>query len=302
MKETRSSTGWRLVCCLALSPRARAVAGEALALARAVRGELVFLHVGEDMPETRGPLETIMRDLETGADTPDTPDAPTASVTLRIEPGRPADVVRRVAMEHEANLIVAGALEKEGVIEGLFGSVARRIVRKAPCSVLLLTEPFPTRSQFHRMVISAQLSAAGSRMIRFALDFARRLQTHSLHVVYEPNYFENLASRYERKSLTPVPEDDAAYGVGTLIRLQSYLEEFDFAGLEVVSRILEGAEGLESVEYARGANADLLVFPAPSRPLGFWDRFFHHPTEHVLEKLPCSVLIYREMEGRGKKV
>jgi nucleotide-binding universal stress UspA family protein len=281
-----------------LSPRARAVAGEALALARAVRGELVFLHVGEDTPKTRGPLEEILREMKqrefAGAD------ALEGKVTLRIVAGRPDEVVRRVALEHGANLIVAGALEKEGMIEGLFGSVARRIVRKAPCSVLLLTEPFPTQSRFHRMVISAEMTAGCSSMIRFAVGLARDLKTQSLHMVYEPNYFENLASRYEQKTPLPVLDDNPSCAVGTLIRMQSYLEEFDFAGFEVVTRILDGAEGLESAEYARGTDADLLVFPAPARPLGFWDRFFHHPTEHVLEKLPCSVLIYRKTEGRGK--
>lgn len=315
MKESpQASSAWKLVCCLALSPRARAVAGEAMALARAVGGELVFLHVGEDTPKTRGPLEAILRELSVAADAAAATaatagsNAPTvaagaagaAKMTLRIVPGRPADVVRRVAKEHGANLIVAGALEKEGMLEGLFGSVARRIVRKAPCSVLLLTEPFPTQSRFHRMVISVQLTPACGRMIRFAVGFAHHLQTQSLHMVYEPNYFENMASRYEQSTPTPVPDNAPSFAVGTLIRLQSYLEEFDFAGLEVVSRIIEGAEGLESVEYARGENADLLVFPAPARPLGFWDRFFHHPTEHVLEKLPCSVLFYRETEGKGK--
>ena len=62
-----------------------------------------------------------------------------ASIAIRI--GRPFLEICRAAEEYEADLIIIATHGHTGVQHLLFGSVAEKVVRKAPCPVLTLREP-----------------------------------------------------------------------------------------------------------------------------------------------------------------
>jgi nucleotide-binding universal stress UspA family protein len=55
---------------------------------------------------------------------------------VRVEPGRPRDVILSAVGSTDAALLVVGNRRRGGV--GTLGSVSRQIVRDAPCSVLVL--------------------------------------------------------------------------------------------------------------------------------------------------------------------
>lgn len=55
--------------------------------------------------------------------------------------GYPATEIIQLAKEKQADLIVMGARGETGLTHVLFGSIADRVVRKAPCSVLAV-RPF----------------------------------------------------------------------------------------------------------------------------------------------------------------
>lgn len=82
----------------------------------------------EDMAETA--LETVeSRGREVGM-----------SVSTAVLTGRPAATVCEYATDHDVDLIVVGTHGREGVERVLLGSVAERITRTAPCSVLVVRE------------------------------------------------------------------------------------------------------------------------------------------------------------------
>lgn len=56
----------------------------------------------------------------------------------RVVTGDPADSIITVAREIDANLIVIPSRGKTGVRRWMIGSVAERVVRRAPCPVLVL--------------------------------------------------------------------------------------------------------------------------------------------------------------------
>lgn len=62
-------------------------------------------------------------------------------VEYRVEQGDPVDVILRVADEEEAGLIVLGTHGRTGLDRVLMGSVAEKVVRKAPSSVLAVKAP-----------------------------------------------------------------------------------------------------------------------------------------------------------------
>lgn len=54
--------------------------------------------------------------------------------------GDPADEILRVAEEAGATVVVIGTKGRSGVARLLLGSVAEQVVRKAPCSVLVVKQ------------------------------------------------------------------------------------------------------------------------------------------------------------------
>jgi nucleotide-binding universal stress UspA family protein len=266
----------RILVCLSTAPRAGNLAGEAAALARLYGAELHIVHAGADSPEARKRLKEILAEVGWEGDAP---------MTLRA--GRPDEVVREVASTMDADLVVAGALEKEGFAKEIFGSTARRLARRVHCPILLFTEPVVTGTPYQRIAVSTHTDQPTADAITFTLELAKRARTLELHVLHEKDYYDRLAGKFAAS------EGQRRLATRPSLELTTFLESFDFGQTEVKLAELEEGEGLASVAYGKRHRIDLLVYPAPSRPLTFWDRFFNHPLELVLGNLPNALLIHR---------
>jgi|SRR5579884_2395558 universal stress protein A len=66
------------------------------------------------------------------------------AVEHRLEYGDPAAAILKAAQEIGADLIVMGTHGRTGLHRLLMGSVAERVVRKAPCPVLTVRTPVQT--------------------------------------------------------------------------------------------------------------------------------------------------------------
>ena len=55
--------------------------------------------------------------------------------------GKPVDVILQTCTNENIDLLILGALQQEKLLKYYVGSIARKITRKAPCSVLLLIKP-----------------------------------------------------------------------------------------------------------------------------------------------------------------
>ncbi len=64
-----------------------------------------------------------------------------ARVELVVRRGNPVEVIDRYADAWGADLVVVGSHGRTGVGHALLGSVAERIVRTAPCAVLVVKGP-----------------------------------------------------------------------------------------------------------------------------------------------------------------
>ena len=74
------------------------------------------------------------------------------------EEGEVASIILRVAAETKANLIVMGTLGRTGLDRLLFGSVAREVMRKAPCPVLTVRVPKCHQATYHGHMTSAAVT------------------------------------------------------------------------------------------------------------------------------------------------
>lgn len=133
------------------SAAAREAAGHASALASASEATLHLLHVIEEFaywesfslqhfpsPEVyeelesnaRIALEDLARDAELGGD-----------VATHVRHGKPFIEIIRAARDLAADVLVIGSHGQSGLSETLFGSTAEKVVRKAPCAVLVVRHP-----------------------------------------------------------------------------------------------------------------------------------------------------------------
>ncbi len=64
---------------------------------------------------------------------------PTA-VTGAVHEGAPWREIDRFALEHDVDLIVVGSHGRRGIPRALLGSVAEKVVRTAPCPVLVVRD------------------------------------------------------------------------------------------------------------------------------------------------------------------
>jgi nucleotide-binding universal stress UspA family protein len=118
------------------------------ALAEAFGGALHLLHVCEDpyaytlaseiyVAPPPGLRDDLERDARARLETLLPPDAAQAlSAVFSVASGSPFVEIVRYARAHEVDLIVIGTHGRGPIAHMLLGSVAEKVVRKAPCPVL----------------------------------------------------------------------------------------------------------------------------------------------------------------------
>lgn len=266
-----------IVAGVAFSPHAQLIAATAFVFARRLSARVVFVHVGPEDAETRQRLAAVLHEAEI-----------TGDCELILRPGNPAEILLEVAEELHADLLITGALESEGMLQTLFGSVARKIARRAQCMVLLLPLNVHTVPRLDHVVMGVRSGEPVESMLNFTLRLLRSAGQSSLRIVQESDYALRLAARYlderEREAFDSKQRSDLA----------DSLSVFDFSGIDLQVEVLDdSAEGVGLVEHARNNGADLVITQAPSRTLTLRDRLITHPTESVLLDLPCGILLYR---------
>jgi nucleotide-binding universal stress UspA family protein len=138
----------RLLLPTDFSESARNAFTYALSLAREYEAELHLLHVIEILPAGYtselfpGAMSKVMEEIGGYARNEMARLAAEASAQGRIPrehvaQGKPAAEILRVAREAEIDLIVIGVHGRGALSHALFGSTTEKIVRRAPCPVLI---------------------------------------------------------------------------------------------------------------------------------------------------------------------
>src|SRR3984893_7009795 len=140
-----------------------AVLAEAGRVSLSLSAPLCLIHADEFTPEKEERFRSALRDLQLDS-----------GAAIRFEPGEPAEAILKVQREEAIDLLVAGAMETQSVHRNFTGDVARELLKRAPCDLLLFTEPkedpkppegmlvvVPDLSESSRQVVGAALNLAG---------------------------------------------------------------------------------------------------------------------------------------------
>lgn len=272
----------KLATAIAFSPNMEANLSESIRLSKALGEELLLIHVGE-YSETDE--KKIVKAIEAkGGDI--------NAIKIIWETGDPTDALLKVADEKEVDLLIAGAVPREGLLRYYKGSVARKLVRRANCSVLLMTNPSQLNSHCGKIVVNGIDHPKTAYTIKKAITVAEKLKASQLLIVEEVN---------ERAIKTKV-EDDSSLLENQKIqhdieikeqhRISKVLSSLDYdSKLNIHQSVVFGKPGYCINHMAESTCADLLIMNSPDTKLGFLDRVFTHDLEYVLSELPCDLLI-----------
>lgn len=278
----------------------RAVA-HAANIARITGGTLTLVHAGTviDAPggndELRAPTYTRMYD-EYLADVREKLAAAAGRATQygaaaqrRLVDGFADTALPRAARELGADLLAVGSRGKTGLRRLLLGSVAERVVRLAPMSVLVARDPMP-RSGYLRILVPVDFSPAGE----MALATARLLASPGATVEVIHFWRPPPASRYAGAS-RDIPEvadrlaASSRYAVGR--EGEALLERHRRSDVTLRFRSARGAPSAGICERAADG-FDLVIVGSRGRR-GLRRVLAGSASHAAVRHAPCSVLVVR---------
>jgi nucleotide-binding universal stress UspA family protein len=268
---------------VAYSPNLKANLFEAARLSVFFGSKLFLIHVGEASEDKKNMLSTILKSFEKDH----------LNYEVVFKTGEPVDVILSTYKEKKIDLLILGALQREGFFKYYVGSIARKITRQANCSILLLIKPSVERVPCQHIVVNGLKDPRTEQTITSAFYVAEKLKADKITIVEEIN----------KDEISVKVEDDKSLRRAAIMRERIKLRE-NSRIKEIISHIPEaytknktinlqpifGKQGYSIGHYAQISRADLLIMNAP-RKMTFWDRLFPHDIEHILTELPTDVLI-----------
>ncbi len=266
---------------LAFSPTAEQMLAEAIRITTLFRARMVLIHIGEHGLKEEETLNTWLQ--KSGlAD---------HQVTLRWEKGDPAKVILRICHEERVSLLLAGALKKENLLHYYMGTIARHIMRKAPCSVLLLMQPSLQPKGFKNIVVNAEDSPYVEESVAMAFEMGTKEDQAWVHVVRELKLYGLAMSASDQCSEEEYEGIRQGLVKEEIGKVEQLIRQLPHDHLKVNIKVISGKSGFELSQFAKKKQADLLVVGAPARRFAFFDRVFTHDLEYVFADLPCNLLI-----------
>jgi nucleotide-binding universal stress UspA family protein len=271
----------KIALAIAFSPRMEALIAETKKMVDVFQSELILIHVGEKTPDLEQKLAKILE----GRGLP---------LTTKVlwKEGKPAKSILGTCEEEKVDLLVMGALKKEGFLTYYIGSVARKVIRKSSCSVLTLIDPKIETTKFKKIVINGTQLEETPFVIQKGLEFGHTHDADVVHILNEIKlYGLQMATAGEGN------EEDISITRRRLVQeeiqyVQDILNKLDQSGLKINIKVTAGKWAVELSKFAQSIDADVLIM-GDRRVHTFLDRLFPHDLEEILMELPCNLLIVK---------
>jgi len=271
----------RIVLSIAFSPTAQAVLAETVRLTRQLNASLALVHVGTKNEEQVSKIKQMI--AETGYEP--------SQVSILFRSGNPADEILKFCKEEKIDLLIAGALKKENLVGHYVGTTARKIMRKADCSLLMITNPSVTPAPFQNIVVNAEDSAYIRDAIGTACHLGRIDNAHWIHVVRELKLLSLTLSATDQCTEEEYETTKQKLLQEEITKVEEMLGKISHEGLKINIKIVAGKSGFELSKFTERKHADLLIVGAPPRRFSIFGRVFPRDLEYVFADLPCNLLI-----------
>ena len=259
------------------SPRFKHVLAEAKRIRERFSADLHLIFAGKRTEETAQKFHDTLAQLRLPADS-----------KIHYEEGDPADAILRTLAREKIDMVVAGALEKEVVLHPFLGNVARRLVREAPCSVMLFTKPLVNPRPLSRIVFIADYGDDGLQALIRTLPLAAAESCERLYVIRIITTFDEARasiradSRRHGTSGSHDDEEDA---------LEKFVLSAGATEVPIEARCIRGNTGLIASDFVQSVNADLIVVPLQKK--GETSQPLPSNIGWITDVIPCNLWVIR---------
>ena len=272
----------KILIGIAFSPNLKPNLFEAIRIANLFNAELIGVHVGEKTTKKEKDLNAVLSEA----------DALNIPLKTIWQEGDPVEVILKTSVDEVVDLLILGALKKEKLLKYYVGSIARKITRKASCSILLLIKPSIIRQFCKHIVVNGLKDDKTEETIKTAVLFAKHLLCKKMTIVEEISQSELHVKVNDDKSLRKSTIVKERLKIREDRRVKNILKEIDCTDISIKTQSIFGTRGYSIGHYAKVKRADLLVMNAPTK-IGILDRIFPHDIEYILSELPTDVLIVK---------
>ena len=220
--------------------------------------------------------------------------------TLHCRTGRAFDEICKLAAEIKAELLVISTHGRTGLQHLVLGSTAERVVRYAPCPVLVVRDrerDFVDRAQsttaadtplnLGMIVVPVDFSDCSAEGVRYAIKFAKSAgaKLSLVHVVQvQPFIPSDQFAAFARKPAPGIIERAAK------MQMRKFIRDFEFDGVPHESSVVIGRAAYQICEVAEKSGADLII--ASTRgSTGLAHVLMGSTAEHVVRYAKCPVLV-----------
>ena len=277
----------KIAVAIAFSPRCEAMIAEAKLLQETFHSQLIFVHVGKKSLQEEQYLKHLLHRFKFDE----------TSTSIIWEEGEPVETILKVCQNHKIDLLVAGALEKEGIIKYVFGGISRQLSRKAKCSMLMLIEPKIHPTGFKHLVVEGTDHPKTEYTIAKAVEIARAFGSKQIDIIQESDESKLALIRSEEFKEKEADDHKEALHKEEDEKLEEILRCTDCGELVMNTERIEGKPGYVISKFSKEKEADLLVLNSPDKSMNLFDRVFPHDIEYALSDLPCNLLIVHSKDS-----
>jgi nucleotide-binding universal stress UspA family protein len=221
------------------SPTFAAVLAEADSFARHCGAELEIIHAAEfDAEKERRFFEAMGE-----------------NAAIRwVAKHPPAQAIIAAVQDYDYELVIAGALQVEDADRPFTSSVARELMRDAPCDLLLVPRPLESPSVLRRVVFALE---PGENVTHFLKSSVNLLRPEHVTIAVTETPFAAAIAASRGEELEDVN-----------VWLEDLCALLSGSGAEIDARIVTSNTGYALCEVIQGLEADLLVVKALPDELG----------------------------------
>ena len=213
---------------------------------------------------------------------------PTFKLRTEVNEGDVAGVIVDTALRDEVDMISMSTHGHSGITRWVLGSVTERVLRSAPCPVLVIRSPQPLR----QILIPLDGSALAEHALAPGLELARSLggEMTLLHAVEPPDAGETEHLEQIERGLGRRLREDFYKGVEA--HLRDLAAAHQQAGLNIRTVVKDGPAADSILEFAEAHGMDVIVMATHGRT-GLRRWVYGSVTEKVLRGAACSLLVIR---------
>ncbi len=292
----------RIVCATDFSPAGDAAVRRAALAADRHGAQLALVHVvpsslwdganewladlvGAGSPDPERARAEARRRLQRVADEAAAGAGPGCTVDVRY--GRPAAQIAAAARELGADLLVVGAHGEHRLRDLLMGSTAHRLLRTAPCPVLVVKRPPPF--DYRTVLLPTDFSTPAAQAAAAARALLPTAVFHFVHAFELP--YDGLM-RYAGAADDAVARYRSAAERALEAKIAQLVQDFDATPGRAFAHVRHGYPPARIDEWIVELAVDLVAIAAHGRS-ELEAAFLGSVSAHVVQEAPCDVLLVR---------